>query len=111
MIEIKICLCHNIEQLKEQFQNKIGDFQTLYFNGKALDDKKKSIGDLGIREFSIIDLDGPIDYSDYKEKYKNELIHLKEMGFCNEEKNIRIIRVSAGNISYAIHHYYQYLIN
>ena len=110
--EIKICFSHNLEYLKELIQNKIGfnsEYQKLYFNGKILDDNEKDISQLGIKDLSIIDLDGGIDNFDYKERFKNELIQLKEMGFKNEENNLQILRVSAGNIRYAIHYYYKYL--
>lgn len=110
--EIQICFCRNLEYLKELIQNKTGfnsKYQKLYFNGKILDDNTKDISQLGIKELSIIDLDDSNDNCDYKERFKNELIQLKEMGFKNEEKNIQILRVSGGNIKYAIHYYYQYL--
>jgi len=112
MTEIKICFCHKLEQLKEYIQREIDFYsknQKLYFNGKILDDSEKNLYDLGIRELSIIDLDGVIDNCDYKKKFKNELIQLKDMGFYSEEKNIQILRVSSGNIRYAIQHYYKYL--
>ena len=73
--EIQICFCRNLEYLKELIQNKTGfnsKYQKLYFNGKILDDNKKDISQLGIKELSIIDLDGGIDNCDYKERFKNE---------------------------------------
>ena len=39
---------------------------------------------------------------DYKEKYKNQLSQLKEMGFNEEEINIQILKVCNGNIENAI---------
>ena len=111
MIKIEICFCHNLEQLKSHIKNQIGFCKNLYINGKILEDesKKKNLHQLGIRVFSILDFDGRIDNCDYKGKFKNELAQLKDMGFHNEEKNIQILKVSGGNISYAIQHYYQYL--
>ncbi len=105
--EIYICLCQTLAQLKE----KIGlspNYRELYADGRKLqlNDNNKDIDKLGIRELSILSW-GP-DKCDYKEKFKNELIQLKDMGFSNERANLQILRVSAGNIRYAIEHYYQY---
>ena len=108
--EIYICLCQTLAQLKD----KIGlspNYRDFSVDGRKLElsDNNKDIGQLGIRELSILSLDRYIDKCDYKEKYKNELIQLKDMGFCNEKANIQILRVSAGNIRYAIEHYYKYM--
>ena len=111
--EIYICLCHSLAQLKE----KIGlspNYRELYADGRELqlNDNNKSIDQLGIRELSILSW-GP-DKCDYKEKFKNELIQLKDMGFCNEKAIIQILRVSAGNIRYLFTHHsfnkFQYII-
>jgi len=53
----------------------------LYFNGKLLDDNEKDLDKLGIKEFSILTFDNKSDNCDFKEKYKNELVQLKDMGF------------------------------
>ena len=81
----------------------------LYFNGKLLDDNEKDLDKLGIKEFSILTFDNKSDNCDFKEKYKNELVQLKDMGFPDKQMNIKILRVSFGNINYAIQNYYDYI--
>ena len=44
---------------------------------------------------------------DYKEKYKNQLAELKELGFVNEEKNIQVLKKCNGNFQSAV----EYLLN
>ena len=39
---------------------------------------------------------------DYKEKYKDQLSQLKDMGFINEENNIKALKHSNGNIYNAL---------
>ena len=39
---------------------------------------------------------------DYKEKYKEQLSQLKNMGFTNEETNIQVLKQSNGNIDNAL---------
>ena len=39
---------------------------------------------------------------DYKEKYKDQLIQLKDMGFNHEESNIQTLKESNGNINNAL---------
>ena len=110
--ELKICFCHNLAQLKEKIKKEIGFYANaheLYLNGNLLNDNKKDLGQLGIKEFSILTFDNKSDNCDYKEKYKNELAQLKDMGFLHEERNIVIIRLSYGNINYAIQNYYDYI--
>ena len=39
---------------------------------------------------------------DYKEKYKDQLAQMKEMGFVNEETNIQMLKQCNGNVQFAI---------
>jgi ubiquilin len=39
---------------------------------------------------------------DYKEKYKDQLAQLKDMGFINEEANIQVLKQCSGNVQFAI---------
>ena len=39
---------------------------------------------------------------DYKEKYKDQLAQMKEMGFVNEETNIQVLKQCSGNVQFAI---------
>ena len=42
------------------------------------------------------------DNVDYKEKYKDQLAQLKDMGFINEETNIQVLKQCSGNVQFAI---------
>lgn len=42
------------------------------------------------------------DNVDYKEKYKDQLAQLKDMGFINEEANIQVLKQCSGNVQFAI---------
>ena len=42
------------------------------------------------------------DNVDYKEKYKEQLAQLKDMGFINEETNIQVLKQCSGNVQFAI---------
>ena len=39
---------------------------------------------------------------DYKEKYKDQLAQLRDMGFINEETNIQVLKQCSGNVQFAI---------
>ena len=39
---------------------------------------------------------------DYKEKYKEQLAQLKEMGYFNEETNLQILKQCSGNVHFAV---------
>ena len=39
---------------------------------------------------------------DYKEKYKEQLAQMKDMGFVNEETNIQVLKQCSGNVQFAI---------
>ena len=39
---------------------------------------------------------------DYKEKYKEQLSQLKDMGFINEETNIQVLKQCDGNVQFVI---------
>ena len=39
---------------------------------------------------------------DYKEKYKDQLAQMKDMGFVNEETNIQVLKQCSGNVQFAI---------
>ena len=54
-----------------------------------------SIGNKQIFENCGIDID-------YKEKFKDQLFILKDMGFTNEENNIQVLKQSNGNINDAL---------
>ena len=39
---------------------------------------------------------------DYKEKYKDQLAQMKDMGFINEEANIQVLKQCSGNVQFAV---------
>ena len=39
---------------------------------------------------------------DYKEKYKEQLAQMKDMGFVNEETNIQVLKQCSGNVQFAV---------
>ena len=110
--KITICMCGNVMNIKKGIQEKLGikpEFQELSFNGKLLNDESIQIYTLGLKQFSVIDLKIKIrenlendDNCDFKEKYKNELILLKNMGFNDEDNNIQALKLGSGNIQNAI---------
>ena len=44
----------------------------------------------------------------YKEKYKDKLSQLKDMGFINEERNLQALKQSKGNFNNAIENLLKY---
>jgi hypothetical protein len=44
----------------------------------------------------------PQDNVDPKEKYKDQLAQLKDMGFINEEANIQVLKQCDGNVQFAV---------
>ena len=102
----------DIKKVKEQIQNQLGinpEYQELRYNGTLLDNENTKIDYLGIKDSSVIDLKmkikedlGNDDNSDYKEKYKNELIQLNNMGYTDDDVNIQALKLNGGNVQYAI---------
>ena len=39
---------------------------------------------------------------DYKEKYKDQLAQMKDMGFVNEETNIQVLKQCSRNVQFAV---------
>ena len=109
-----ICVCGDVKHIKEQINQKLGikpEFQELSLNGKILDDEKVRTKSLlsGFSTYPVFDLkikmkeDLENDESgDFKEKYKNELIQLKDMGYTDENINIQALKLNGGNIYNAI---------
>ena len=118
---LEVCFCYDVGYLKERIFKKTGikpQVQKLSFKGKAFDKENESIQTYGLEEGSVIDLEiipepeyeNPFYYNYYnnytieelKEKFKNELTQLKDMGYCDEEINIQVLKECDGNIQYAI---------
>jgi hypothetical protein len=106
--EIKFCLFHNVNVLKDQIHFKLyikPEYQEIYFDGKLLDKEVDDIYKLGIKENSIIDLKfkhyiSIDDIYDYKEMYKSQINQLEEMGFSENEINLNILKQCLGDINY-----------
>ena len=90
-IQIEICLCYHIEQVKDKIHQKIGlnpECQLLYFKGNILDKKGLDMGSYGVKKASILDMvilpeikgfsQNYDDNEDYKKNDKNKLIQLKK---------------------------------
>ena len=102
----------DIKKVKEQIQNQLGinpEYQELSYNGTLLDNENTKIDYLGIKDSSVIDLKmkikedlGNDDNCNYKEKYKNELIQLNNMGYTDDDVNIQALKLNGGNVQYAI---------
>ena len=110
--EMRICICHGVKFLKEQIEKQFKikpEFQVLRLNGEILKDKNNKNVLKNLKSYSKIDLintkpkeDFEVDDNDFKEKYKNELSQLEEMGYCDEILNIEALKLGGGNIEFAI---------
>lgn len=118
---LKVCFCYPVKILKERVWKETGiepQVQKLSFEGKVFDKEDAEIITYGLKDGSVIDLEivrepeyeNIFDYTYYnnysfeelKEKFKNELSQLKDMGYFDEEMNIQVLRECDGNIQYAI---------
>ena len=112
--KMDICICVDVKHIKEQINEKLGikpEFQELSLNGKILDDETVKTKALisGFSSYPVFDLKIKIkedsendDNCDYKEKYKNELIQLNNMGYTDDDVNIQALKLNGGNIHNAI---------
>ena len=118
---LKVCFCYPVHHLKGLIYKETGikpQVQKLSFEGKVFDKEKAEIITYGLKDGSVIDLEiiqepeyeNLFDYNYYnnysfeelKEKFKNELNQLKDMGYFDEEMNIQVLKECDGNIQYAI---------
>ena len=104
---MRICICGNVKHIKEQIQDKLGikaEFQQLSLEGKILDDDSVTTKSLGLKPYSIIELTNLENDNnlDYKEKYKNQLEQLKNMGYNDENTNLEALKLNNGILQYAI---------
>ena len=118
---LKVCFCYPVKILKERICRETGikpQVQKLSFEGKVFDKEDAEIITYGLKDGSVIDLEivpepeyeNLFDYTYYdnytfeelKEKFKNELNQLKDMGYFDEEMNIQVLKECEGNIQYAI---------
>ena len=118
---LRVCFCYPVYHLKELICKETGikpQVQKLSFEGKVFDKEKAEIITYGLKDGSVIDLEiipepeyeNLFDYNYYnnysfeelKEKFKNELNQLRDMGYFDEEMNIQVLKECDGNIQYAI---------
>ena len=104
---MRICICGNVKHIKEQIQDKLGikaEFQQLSLEGKILDDDNVTTKSLNLKPYSIIELTNLENDNnlDYKEKYKNQLEQLKNMGYNDENTNLEALKLNNGILQYAI---------
>ena len=118
---LKVCFYCPVIALKQSIYKETGikpQIQKLSFEGKVLDKENAEVITYGLRTGSVIDLEilqvpeyeNLFDYTYYnkytfqelKEKFKNELNQLKDMGYFDEEMDIQVLKECDGNIQYAI---------
>ena len=87
-----------------QMANLFGNMGGLFGNNNANNSTGNSGAGTGANEnFSNIGINDNNDANvDYKEKYKDQLAQMKEMGFVNEETNIQVLKQCSGNVQFAI---------
>ena len=120
-INLRVCFCYHVDHLKGLIYKETGikpEVQKLSFEGKVFDKDKAEIITYGLEDGCVINLEiipepeyeKPFYYNYYnnytfeelKEKFKNELIQLKDMGYFDEELNIQVLKECDGNIQYSI---------
>ena len=118
---LRVCFCYHVDRLKELIYKETGiksEVQKLSFRGKVFDKDKAEIITYGLEDGCVINLEiipepeyeKPFYYNYYnnytfeelKEKFKNELNQLKEIGYFDEELNIQVLKECDGNIQYSI---------
>ena len=83
----------NFAQMPNLFGNMGGLFGNPNNNGS--DGTGENFSNIGINDNNDTNVD-------YKEKYKDQLAQMKEMGFVNEETNIQVLKQCSGNVQFAI---------
>ena len=64
-----------------------------YNNG--ISDNRENFSNIGIN-------DNNDENVDYKEKYKEQLAQMEDMGFVNEETNYQVLKQCSGNVQFAV---------
>ena len=96
------------EQIKKQFKIK-PEFQVLRLNGEILEDENNKNVLQNLKSYSKIDLintkpkeDFENDDKNFKEKYKDEMSQLEEMGYRDKIIFIETLKIGVGNIEFII---------
>ena len=83
-----------------QMANLFGNMGGLFGN---LNNNNNNGGNGTGENFSNIGINDNNDANvDYKEKYKDQLAQMKDMGFVNEETNIQVLKQCSGNVQFAV---------
>jgi len=80
-----------------QMANMFGNMGGLFGNnsGAGTGSGEENFSNIGINDNNDANVD-------YKEKYKEQLQQMKDMGFVNEETNIQVLKQCSGNVQFAI---------
>ena len=81
-----------------QMANLFGNMGGLFGNnnmGTGMGTGEENFSNIGINDNNDANVD-------YKEKYKDQLAQMKDMGFVNEETNIQVLKQCSGNVQFAI---------
>ena len=90
----------DLSQMANMFGNMQGLFGNPNDNGGV---GGNTGGEAGQENFSNIGINDNNDANvDYKEKYKDQLAQMKDMGFVNEETNIQVLKQCSGNVQFAV---------
>ena len=84
----------NFGQMPNLFQNMGGLFGNPN-NNNGSDGTGENFSNIGINDNNDANVD-------YKEKYKDQLAQMKDMGFVNEEANIQVLKQCSGNVQFAV---------
>ena len=92
----------DLSQMENLFVNMGGLFGNQ--NNNNDNNSNNNNGSSGNAEkFSNIGINDNNDANvDYKEKYKEQLVQMKDMGFVNEETNIQVLKQRSGNVQFAV---------
>ena len=88
----------DLSQMENLFVNMGGLFgnqNNNNSNNNGISDNRENFSNIGIN-------DNNDENVDYKEKYKEQLAQMKDMGFVNEETNIQDLKQCSGNVQFAV---------
>ena len=105
--EIGLCICGNVRHIKEQIEKAVKikpEFQQLTLNGKILDDDNTKTASVITKSFLVLEVTNLENNNnlDFKEKYKNQLEQLKNLGYNDETINLQALKLNNGILQNAI---------
>ena len=96
-----------LQILKETKYINYKDMCILRFQGNLLINENEILNTLGIKADSIINVSFHEELFEYIEEYSKQLHLLYEMGFDEEEIDIRILKQCLGDIPYYLRNIYE----